>query len=253
MKFLKNILMICAIGFIGLVAHQTLGRTNDDRALAENKNPFNVDSYIAEEKRKVADELAVHGFTSEVISRKQAEIMPEYLDQLKSMNAYILTTPLSPEIIALIKEVCKDFGIDYTKLTIINIDQKSGIAEAGTTDISLVINEPLFKKLSLPAQRFVLAHELQHYIYKDDSYFFAVSRLIQDSGKKELMPLLDKACYQFEMRADLLAAKKSPEYAQGQKEFCQYVLNAFGDGPGTTHPTTSLRIAMADQILATVA
>ena len=155
--------------------------------------------------------------------------------------------PLSQEIVAIVHAVMNDFSIDHNTITILPFED---YCPAAADDYSLFINESLFTLLTPAAQKFCIAHELQHFLNKDDSTNYVL--LQHYTEEKENVPFdhpLNQISRLQELRADLGAALKNDEYALGFKEFIQTALEIVGDGPGTTHPKNSLRLSYADLLL----
>lgn len=153
-------------------------------------------------------------------------------------------TPLSAKTIEIIQSVMKDFNIDQNAIAVIPFED---YCPAAADDYSLFVNESLFNRLTPLAQKFCIAHELQHFINKDDSTNYVL--LQHYTEEKSELPAdhpLNKLSKIQELRADLGAASKNKDYALGYKEFSKIALEIVGDGEGITHPKNTLRISYAD-------
>jgi hypothetical protein len=103
--------------------------------------------------------------------------------------------------------------------------------------------------LSPLSQKFSIAHELQHFIYQDNSLKRALEKLTRlDNAKLPEDHPINKLSRMLELRADFLASFKGPDYVQGYTEFLAKTLEIIGQGKGITHPKTNLRLAYAEQI-----
>lgn len=175
-----------------------------------------------------------------------------YLKDSKELQEINKKLPeLSKETIALIHSVMKDFEIDQDDLVILPF---ADYCPAAVDDYTLYINEPLFNSLTQKAQKFCIAHEFQHFILKDDSTNYVLLQHC-DKDKADLPaehPLNQISRLQ-ELRADVRAALKGIEYAQGFKEFTQKAIEIIGEGEGSTHPKNSLRLSYAEQIISKAA
>ncbi len=188
------------------------------------------------------------------ISKKNCE---EYADKFydnylqhitKYKNSFSRLAPLKIETIQFTQSIIKNFTIDSKLITIAPFDD--GCA-AGVDDCYLYISEERLLKRSQLAQKFTIAHELQHFLHKDDSLAWALKSLIaaaKSANSSTDHLILDKLSRMFELRADILAAFFGPEYAQGYREYAQYALKTNGIGKGATHPKNTLRLAYANYL-----
>jgi hypothetical protein len=164
----------------------------------------------------------------------------ELLDSFKDLK------PLTEECITLIKNVLKDFNVNPDTITIHPFDHFS---PAAADDCVLLINEELFQKKSPAAQKFSIAHELQHFIHQDNSLKSALSAL---SGLDNKIlghdHPINKLSRMIELRADMLASFTGPVYAQGYIDSIKNALEIIGDGKGLTHPKNTLRLTYANHL-----
>jgi hypothetical protein len=156
--------------------------------------------------------------------------------------------PLSDEIKNIIITILNDFGVDPDTIRILPFNHKSPAAALATV---IFINEELFKKLSPCAQKFVIAHELHHILYKDWLAQEALAAILKtDAYPQEKNNPVNELFRFHEYRADIYAALKNREYAQGYIEFITEMIKIMGENAGITHPKCSQRLALAHQILA---
>ena len=166
--------------------------------------------------------------------------------ELQDLNKQL--PALSSNILEIVKTVLQDFNIDETDIVILPFED---YCPAATDDCSLFINESLFMQLSPNAQKFCIAHELQHFLNKDDSTnYVLLQHCEQDKSELPAEHPIQQISRLQELRADLGAAVKNNEYAQGFKEFINIALEIVGDGPGTTHPKNILRLSYAEKLIA---
>lgn len=153
---------------------------------------------------------------------------------------------LSTKTRKIVTAIIKDFGLRPQDIPLVswNVD-----SYAAATDSALLINEELFAPLPLYVQKFLIGHELQHLIYKDTS-----TRYILDECYKfsDLLPKnhpIPKLIRFQEIRADIQSALKGDEYLQGYRLFVEMIAQQ-GENEGLTHPKHSVRLAMANKLIA---
>jgi hypothetical protein len=155
--------------------------------------------------------------------------------------------PVSQENKNLIVNVLRDFNVDPATIRILPYDHKS---PAGALETVLFVNESIFNTLSKQGKKFVIGHELQHMIHKDSITRRALEILTENKKSSQaITDTLNGVWRYHEYRADIKAALKNREYAQGYLEFVQTLSTMFGENAGITHPKNSRRLAIADQIL----
>lgn len=146
--------------------------------------------------------------------------------------------------------IAQDFDVNPKTIALQKVSD--GECEAWADKQTMVINEPLFLRLPHQAQRFVLAHELQHIIHNDheDRYTFdTVMQQANVSGDTALD--LERQFYRFqEERADVLAALKNQEYAQAYECCMQNYLATIGETDNPEHPKMTDRKKLAQRIAA---
>lgn len=154
---------------------------------------------------------------------------------------------ISQENYTLINQVLKDFNIDQNSL---NIEPWNDNSAAGINDTTLFINQKKFNQLSYHAKKFVIGHELQHYIHHDPTMkgiFLDIMNKERHDLSSDSDPLNQYARLK-EERADIKTALKGKEYAQGYVEFMQKISQT-GENKGITHPKNSKRLAISKSIL----
>ena len=154
---------------------------------------------------------------------------------------------VAPAIKRLILNVFKEFDVDHKKIQIISHPIPAPIA---TTGKIILVNEEIFKKLSEQAQRFVIAHEIQHIINQDTSTGYLVYKLLP---QEENVEGFDHPAHQFsrfrEERADIQTALKSLQWAENYLTFTQEIMDMWGDTDDQTHPKNSERLELAQNIV----
>ena len=120
---------------------------------------------------------------------------------------------------------------------------------AAGTDSFLFINEREFNKLSTQAQKFIIGHEIQHYLNQDCSTNYVIKRHYRKAlGSLPKDHTVNKL-YRFqEIRSDIKASLQSNEYTQGYVEFTQSLMKK-RENSGITHPKNSLRLSIAQELM----
>ncbi len=182
----------------------------------------------------------------------QKKTYPAYLEETnKFLDSFNELKPVSQEITTLIKNILAEFKVDPATIRIIPFNH---FCPAAGDDCSLLINEELFGQLKPLAQRFCIAHELQHFIFKDNSIKSALITLTKlDTKNLPVEHPINKLSRMIELRADIYACFAGTQYTQGYQEFIDKTFQIIGDGKGLTHPKTSLRLSYAQQLKTIVA
>ncbi|MBI2774954.1 hypothetical protein HYX58_03025 [Candidatus Dependentiae bacterium] len=155
---------------------------------------------------------------------------------------------LPQETLTLFYRAMSDFGINPRSISIVGSETDSPL---GTRSFSLFVNKEVFLRFSAPAQLFLIAHEIQHIIYKDNSFCHFLENTVKNGKINADAPVC--AYLRFtELRADIKAATFSREYAQGYVAFIQEMIASRGDTNGITHPKNSDRLNLAREILAAI-
>lgn len=177
----------------------------------------------------------------------KAKTYERYLKKRKKLqDSFRELVPVDPEIITLLETVLRDFKVNPDSISIVPFNH---FCPAAGDDCTLFINQELFKKLSPFAQKFSIAHELQHFIYQDNSLKRALEKLTGlDNATLPQDHPMNKLSRMLELRADILGASAGSDYAQGYKEFVDKTIQIIGQGKGVTHPKSNLRLSYAEQI-----
>ncbi|MGE0009266.1 MAG: hypothetical protein AB7F19_01885 [Candidatus Babeliales bacterium] len=154
---------------------------------------------------------------------------------------------ISASILEIVYEILNDFGIDPRSISIISYDGQG--SPAGADDYTLHIDENAFASYSPEAQRFIIAHEISHMKNRDHTFASALASLLEceSNSRPAAFHAFERAT---ELRADIHAMLKHPDYAQGGISFFQALLDRNGDGRGITHPRPSERLKVAHDIQA---
>lgn len=152
---------------------------------------------------------------------------------------------ISPHIVQRIELILKDFGITTQQLPIRQWTDKSA---AAATDSALFINEQSFSQLPLKAQKFVIGHEIQHFINKDCSTNYVIERYSNEQHERlsKDHPISKLLRFQ-ELRADIKSGLAGHDYAQGYTLYAEH-LTKKGNNIGKTHPKNSLRLTISKNI-----
>lgn len=203
--------------------------------------------WLQEQEKQIWDELT----TTTKLSFEQCKTLKKewYADYLvgeeKIHTQESKPTPISRETHDTINAIMGDFGISTKELPLLAWKENSA---AGTTDTKLLVNERVFNKLSRAAQKFVIAHEIQHFLHKDTSTRYVIERFYKPGKNLTQTHPLNKF-YRFqEVRADVQAALKGTEYQQGYIDFIETIAKK-GENQGITHPKHSLRLSMGKKLI----
>ncbi|HEX2978084.1 MAG TPA: hypothetical protein VHO47_03115 [Candidatus Babeliales bacterium] len=187
----------------------------------------------------------------EAIGIYRNSIQVPYLKEAQNYQT-IFDSPkidLPQETLTLIYRVMNDFGINPRSISIVGSNNPFAIT---ARDFAIFINKEYFFRYSTKAQLFLVAHEMQHIIYKDNSFCHFLTNAVKNGKLNEIRH--DGALYTYlrftELRADVKAAIFSKEYAQGYVAFIEELLALEGDTDGITHPKNSERLNLGREILA---
>ncbi len=180
------------------------------------------------------------------LTREECEQRKQELRKNLTKSSNVDKKFVSLDNCTLIRSVLKDFDVDPKTIIITACNDNT----SARTDHNIIfVNEKIFNELSPKAKKFVIGHELQHMKNQDFLMREVLNERIKDrpiDGKS-----VDEAINVYarfkEERADIQAALKNKEYAQGYVEYAQQKL-LVGDNPGITHPKNSKRIQMAEDI-----
>lgn len=202
------------------------------------------------EEKSVWQELAQMGINKQNIRSLQRIRRQEYINCRKELENRALKRPFSALFMQRILSALQDFNINQNSISIIRYSDPESIANA--TDFQLFIDEDALSQFPLEAQEFLIAHEIQHLIQQDDSErFFIYQQLSPTLEQLNNSTFIINKLYRFqEKRADVLASIKKTRYAQGHRAYAQRLFEIGGrDSEGITHPTETIRIALALLIL----
>ncbi len=258
MNFIKNNLLAC-IGLTIILSslytfmnhHQSLDQSTS--TVPSDQNNQCIQSYVKElelEEKTLWDELGKLHITKENCLEQKMLFEEEY-KQIKGPTPEELQSRdvISSKTNQLIETVFNNFHIDTNAITIIPY-KDPGNSTAAANDLCLFIDEDSLEQYSEKAQKFILGHESQHIIFKDDSLRFILDILIPIEKRTEKeIDLLNKL-YRFqEKRADICTILKGRDYADGSLEFIDALVLKYGDTPGITHPKISDRLQLATNVL----
>ena len=215
-----------------------------------NSGKSTKDVYLAwlatEEKKVWADVTALTGITYDECKKLVQEYQPTHDKETADLKKQLGTgKEVAPHIREVIETVIRDLGCQ--PLEIISCTYPVAAATHGPI---VLVNEEIFNTMPLLAQKFVVAHEISHIFLQDDE-IRSVLRSKNFIPNDESLDYAINRLYRFqELRADMLAALTSLEYAQGYKE---YVLNALSrrDNEEITelfYPTYALRQTTSEKI-----
>lgn len=186
------------------------------------------------------------GISSDECKKLITEFQKAHNEETATLRTQLkLSKEISPQIKKIIDGVVKDLGCQ--PLEIINCEYPVAAATHGPI---VFVNEEIFSTMSLSAQKFVVAHEIIHILLKDDEMRFVLKNKNFFTNDESLDYAINKL-YRFqELRADMLAALTSANYAQGYNE---YVHNALSRREGQEitepfYPTYALRKDTSEKI-----
>ena len=176
-------------------------------------------------------------FLNEYAAELQSEIARSNKRKAKKFGA------ISQHTIALVHEILADFNINPNSISIVPYNGQGSPAAAD--NYTIYIDEKNLKTFCPEAQKFVIAHEISHYLFGDHSLESALINLI-DPKNKVHKRCLHTFARSSEFRADINAMLKGAEYAKGGISFFQELLARYGDDTASsTHPRTSERLRIA--------
>jgi hypothetical protein len=123
----------------------------------------------------------------------------------------------------------------------------TSICPACVVDCMLFIDEELLNQLPDEAQKFVIAHELQHIKYKDWLLGYRARKKLPGQNNDTQNPM-NRLMRLQELRADCAALGLNHEIALGHKKFMSAIKNRYGNGRNITHPTITARLALHNQM-----
>jgi len=197
----------------------------------------------------IEDYLNKQGLDKQTVTQLRTKYAKEYKKDLaQRVSAWPAVRPLKGPLLEQLVFLCNYIGIANTPAFYSFAEDTYAIA----TDDALYINQTQLKRLPAAAQLFVLAHELGHCFFKDDSLGFIADLKIRTTHSIESAQHPVNALHRLqEVRADQFALQKSPLFAFGATQFNKYMLKSFHgkDTPGITHPKHIKRLEMAENAL----
>lgn len=201
------------------------------------------DKHLAKQEKAVWQELEKIGVTRNQFDQAKAELQQEFKDvDVVPANSKIVT----PETATIIQTVLEEFGMD-TNTPIVAYEIQAPIA---ASDKILFVNEAIFNQFSLPAQRFVVAHEVQHMLNQDTATTFTINKLRNnDERETETDHPVNRFSRFREERADIQTALTSKHWAENYETFAKEISEKWGDPEDPTHPKNSERLVLAQNIV----
>ncbi len=240
-KIITAILLTTA-GIIGLFVVQNCFQKSITQQITSSCQLLKL---VNEQEINAWKAMETLGITKEECYKKVSEWEKEYQQSHPRVS---VDKNLSKSIVQLIKELLVTYGVNPAKVTLERYD--NGLSAAGATNDTICVNQQKFNSLPADAQRFVIAHEIQHIIYKDA----IVKEVLKDhlKIKSTHTNVIDSPLNQlsrfFEIRADVMASLKNPAIADGYVKRAHLWLTENGYNPGTSHPKHEERLALAQQI-----
>lgn len=203
---------------------------------------------IKEEEKAVWSQLKTIGVTPERFAEEKKRLHSQYLRS----DIPFTTKAVSAQTKQFVQGILKECGVNPNTITIVGYNDGS---PAAATERVIYVNEDAFWKLSQAARKFVVGHEIQHIVHGDNSARYTLEimtnadteALARKHRKPDGHALLYYSRFK-ERRADITAALKGPEWAEGYLTFAKEQLKK-GDTPGVTHPKYSDRVELAQRIV----
>ncbi len=243
----KNLTLLSFLAFAALgsiLVYNQLGT----RKTISNKFAAQVDSL----EQKTWKSLEKVGISKDEIYKKVNEYDQMHMEYYQKNQT---SAPKKKTVSARVKKIVTSL-IDYFKVDAPKIDliatSDPNLSPATAINDAIYINEEEFCDFSADAQEYIIAHELQHIINRDPFALYAVDQALTERKIELDENNPDFVSNQFsrfcETRADIGAATSKPEIAHGFVEFTQELINRGDHNPGTTHPKTEKRLALAQEI-----
>lgn len=252
MNFIKKLLFalsVIAITSAGIYL-ATINAINT-KTQDNSTSSSSVNEYIAELKKEeqvIWDELKQIDITPELCNSLKEQYSKEYNQQNQEfIDSLISPEPLTDSMQTLTYQTLDDFGISRQAIQLISSNLDCPAIIGG--DTCICINEKIMKSFPKNVQQFIIAHELQHIIYGDDSTRFVIEKFLGTEVFPIAHPFVKLAKFQ-EKRADILAACKNQSYTQGEIDFMER-LKKIEDPEETneTYPTAQERLVFGKEIL----
>ena len=249
MKFIKNnlkyILLALAVGLgLFVIRNQNIFKTVPGQTYETQSIP--ASQYFGQELAKELDTVW-EGFEKVGITKQRYEqAKQQHRERYLRSDFPGGTKQVSQETTQFVRGILQELGLDPTKITIVGFND---ISPAAATEKVIYVNEQEFNNYSKPAQRFVIGHEIQHILHKDNCSRYTLELICNSEVEKNQKdhPLCQYNRYK-EKRADIKTATQSLEWAEGYVAFAKEWYKRAGDNPGITHPLNKDRIVLAQQI-----
>ncbi|MGE0206482.1 MAG: hypothetical protein AB7R69_01390 [Candidatus Babeliales bacterium] len=235
---------------IALIATVALGALISFKYPFFNKNTPKTHNLGATQsffKEKIAQE------EKELINRLKAELGVDLSLTTPSQDHW-LGSPTkaqgTEDIYQLVFDVAQKYNFNADKLSIVLQHSDQGSPASTNSAGQLLIEMNIFPTLPVSVQRFIIAHELHHILHNDFEETRALNKTLNQkhvSGKAQA--LLDEYGRFQEKRADVAAALRGAEWAQGYLDFAHEGIKRCAQDPGISHPTYKERAALAQTII----
>lgn len=205
-----------------------------------------VYAQLKQEEDAIWQELATLGLSREHFEQEHKQLYPMYLEA----GGNFASGDVTKQTKLFIQDVLKQIAIDPSNIEIYNFSYNM---PAASTDRHLYVNESIFNGLAKTSKTFIIAHEVQHILHKDHSTRFIIGHLLgtrtQTLANEGAInhPLLKLVRFQ-EKRADIEAALCNKDLCLMFYDFAQEQLQLIGDTTGLTHPKTSERLKIAQNL-----
>jgi len=219
----------------GFIAPKTADQKKDTRE--------HFSEQLAQQEKAAWQELEKIGITRNQFEQAKEELKENYArEDVVPANS----KSVSAETARIIKTVLEEFGVD-NNTPIVAYDIQAPIA---ASDNILFVNEAIFNQFSLPAQRFVVAHEIQHMRNQDTVSTFTINKLREsDEQETDADHPINKFTRFREERADIQTALTSKHWAENYQTFAKEISKKWGDTEDPTHPKNSERLTLAQNIV----
>lgn len=241
----KKIILAAVLSISGVACFYFVRNKSQQPPVAQVTTITQLKQFVAQQEKIAWNAMESLGITKDRCYQLIQEWEKEY-NQTRSQAT--IDKNLSKEIRKQVQDTLKAYGVDPSKINIERYDK--GLSAAGATNDTIIINQEKFNSLPQNAQQFVLAHEVQHIIYKDAIAKEVIKDLlkIKSTHSKDIDSPLNQLSRFFEIRADVMASLKNLVTAQGYAQRAHLWLTENGYNPGTSHPKHEERLALAQQI-----
>lgn len=149
-------------------------------------------------------------------------------------------------IVDLAQTVCAHMGLSkfprFAKL------HSSDVGWARADDTTLFFNTARIRNRTENARKFIIAHELSHFIHRDVGLRTHMKLYL--GAQEDAHKLLVNKWYQLqELRADIQAAMQGISFAQGYLDFAHTLDCTSSDDAQDVHPADAKRLALARALL----